>query len=197
MFKNELGTVKGTTAKFHVDPKVKPRFFKARSVPSALRPQVEAELDKLETTGIIQTVQFSQWAAPIVPVLKRNGSIRICGDYKVTINLVAKFDTYPLPKIEDLFSSLSGGKLFSKVDLASAYQQILLEEQSKEYTTINTHKGLYCYNRLPFGVASAPSIFQRTMKISYKALTMFASIWMISSLLDPQRRRIFKTWIKF
>ena len=86
------------------------------------------------------------------------------GDYKVTINLAAKTDTYPLPKIEDLFASLSGGKLFSKVDLASAYQQIQLEEQSKEYTTINTHKGLYCYTRLPFGVASAPSIFQRTME---------------------------------
>ena len=54
--------------------------------------------------------------------------------------------------------------MFSKVDLASAYQQILLKEQSKEYTTINTHRGLYCYNRLPFGVASAPSIFQRTME---------------------------------
>ena len=162
--KNELGTVKGTTAKFHVDPKIKPRFFKARPVPYALRPQVAAELDKLEANGIIQPVQFSQWAAPIVPVLKRDGSIRICGDYKVTINLAAKTDTYPLPKIEDLVASLSGGKLFSKVDLASAYQQIQLEEQSKEYTTINTHKGLYCYTRLPFGVASAPSIFQRTME---------------------------------
>ena len=164
LFKDELGTVKGTTAKFNIDPQVKPKFFKARPVPYALRPKVEAQLDKLEAAGIIKPVQFSQWAAPIVPVLKRDGSIRICGDYKVTINLAAKTDTYPLPKIEDLFASLSGGKLFSKVDLASAYQQILLDEQSKEYTTINTTKGLYCYNRLPFGVASAPSIFQRTME---------------------------------
>ena len=115
---------------------------------------MEAQLEKLEAAGIIRPVQFSQWAAPIVPVLKRDGSIRICGDYKVTVNLAAKTDTYPLPKIEDLFASLSGGKLFSKVDLASAYQQIPLDEQSKEFTTINTPKGLYCYNRLPFGVAS-------------------------------------------
>ena len=77
-------------------------------------------------------------------MLKRDGSIRICGDYKVTVNLAAKTDTYPLPKIDDLFASVLGGKLFSKVDLASAYQQILLDEQSKEYTTINTPKGLYC-----------------------------------------------------
>ena len=97
-------------------------------------------------------------------MLKHDGSIRICGDYKVTVNLAAKTDTYPLPKIDDLFASLSGGKLFSKVDPGSAYQQILLDEQSKEYTTKNIPKGLYCYNRLPFGVASAPSIFQRTME---------------------------------
>ena len=121
---------------------------------------MEATLRKLETDGVIKPVQFSKWAAPIVPVLKPDGSVRICGDYKVTLNQ----DTYPLLKIEDLFTTLAGGKLFSKMDLASAYLQIPLDEQSKEYTTVNTHKGLYCYNRLPFGVASAPSIFQRTME---------------------------------
>ena len=90
LFKDELGTVKGTTAKFHIDSQMKPKFFKARPVPYALRPKVEAQLDKLEAAGIIKPVQFSQWAAPIVPVLKRDGSIRICGDYKVTVNLAAK-----------------------------------------------------------------------------------------------------------
>ena len=97
-------------------------------------------------------------------MLKCDGSIRICGDYKVTVNLAAKTDTYPLPKIEDLFASQSGGKLFSKVDLARACHQISLGEQSKEYTTINTPKGLHCYNRLPFGMASTPCIFQRKME---------------------------------
>ena len=100
---------------------------------------------------------------PIVPIVKSDGTIRICGDYRVTINRAAKTDTYPLPKVEDLFASLSRGMLFSKVDLASAYQQILPDEDSKEYTTINMPEGLFCYNRLPFGVASAPSIFQRLM----------------------------------
>ena len=134
-------------------------------MPYALQPKVEAALRKLEEDGVIKPVQFSKWAAPIVPVVKPDGSVRFCGDYKVTlINCAANTVTYPLPKIEDLFASLSGGKLFSKMDLACAYLQIPLEEQSKEYTTINTHKGLYCYNRLPFGVASAPSILQRTME---------------------------------
>ena len=106
--------------------------------------------------GIIEPVHFADGAAPIVPVLKRDGSIRICRDYRVTTNRVAKLDKYPLSRIE---ASLSGGTCFSKLDLSHPYQQIKLEE-SREYTT---HKGLFRCNRLPFGIASAPSIFQRVM----------------------------------
>ena len=73
-------------------------------------------------------------------------------------------DQYPIPKIEDLFASLSGGKKFTKLDLSHAYQQVPLDEASQPMVTINTHKGLFKYNRLPFGVSSAPSIFQRIME---------------------------------
>ena len=102
------------TAKFHVDPKVKPRFYKARPVPYALQPKVEAALGKLEEDGVIKPVQFLKWAAPIVPVVKPDGSVRIFGDYRVALNCAANTATYPLPKIEDLFTSLSVGKLFFK-----------------------------------------------------------------------------------
>ena len=163
VFSEELGMVRDVTAKLHVDPQAQPRFYKPRSVPYAMKEKVELELDRLYQQGIIEPVQFSEWAAPIVPVLKQSGDIRICGDYKLTVNGVAKLDTYPLPRIEDLFSSLSGGKYFSKLDLAQAYLQLPLDEASRKYVTINTQKGLYQYTRLPFGVASAPSIFQRTM----------------------------------
>ena len=108
-------------------------------------------------------MRFSDCAAPIDPVVNQDGNIRICGDYKLTINAVAKTDPYPLPRIEDIFASLSGGKLFTKLDLEHTYQQITLTDDSKRYTTINTHKELFRYNRLPFGVASAPAIFQHTM----------------------------------
>ena len=90
--------------------------------------------------------------------------MRICGDYKLTVNKAAKLDPYPLPRIEDLFARLAGGKKFTKLDIAHAYQQIPLDEESKESVTINTHKGLFRYNRLPFGVHSAPAIFQRAME---------------------------------
>ena len=84
---------------------------------------------------------MSDWAAPIVPVLKRDSSVRICGDHKLTVNQAAKLDPYPLPRIEDLFSRLSAGKRFTKLDKAHAYQQIPLYEDSRNSVSINTHKG--------------------------------------------------------
>ena len=80
------------------------------------------------------------------------------------MNHVVKTDTYPLPRIEDLFASLFGGTVFSKLDMTQAYLQVPLDEQSKKYLTLNTHRGLFRFTRLPSGVASAPSIFQRIVE---------------------------------
>ena len=88
----------------------------------------------------------------------------------MTVNPVLQVEQYPLPKPDDLFTALAGGKQFSKIDLTSAYQQMSLDEKSRELVTINTHKGLYQYTRLPFGVASAPAIFQKTMDVVLKGL---------------------------
>ena len=73
-------------------------------------------------------------------------------------------DNYPIPKIEDLYATLGEGMEFTKLDLSQAYQQLELDEESKDYTVINTHKGLFRYNRLPYGISSAPGIFQRTIE---------------------------------
>ena len=77
-------------ASIHVDKDAQPLFFKPRSLLYAMRSKVDAEIDRLIQEGIIEPVDFSQWAAPIVPVLKPDGSVRICGDYKVTVNKVSK-----------------------------------------------------------------------------------------------------------
>ena len=164
LFREELGTLQGATASIHVPPNSQPKFYKARPLPYALKDKVEKELERLQNTGVISPVQFSDWAAPIVPVVKADGNIRICGDYSITVNTVSKLDNYPLPRVEDLFTAMSGGVLFSKLDLTQAYQQLQLSEGSKKYTTINTTKGLFQYERLPFGISSAPAIFQRTME---------------------------------
>ena len=98
-----------------------------------------------------------------LPQLSPFQNIRVCGDYKITINPYLVVDQHLLPKLEELFSSLSGGQKFSKIDLSHAYQQMVLKEDSRKYVVINTHKGLYRYTRLLFGIASAPAVFQRTM----------------------------------
>jgi hypothetical protein len=128
-----------------------------------LKNKVEQELSKLEERGVISKVDRSEWAAPIVVVPKSDQTLRICGDYKVTINKVIVNEAYPLPTAEDLFATLSGGEVFSKIDLSAAYQQMELTDEAKKYLVINTPKGLYQYNRLSFGVSTAPSVFQKTM----------------------------------
>ena len=164
VFKEGLGELKNTKAKIYIASDEQPRFFKPYSVPFALRGKVEEELERLQALDVIEPVQFSDWGAPIVPVMKPDGRIRICGDYKMTVNRAAKLEKYPIPRIEELFASLAGGKLFTTLDLSHAYLQVSLDEESRQFVTINTHRGLFRYKRLPFGVASAPSIFQRVME---------------------------------
>nr|XP_037273014.1 uncharacterized protein K02A2.6-like [Rhipicephalus microplus] len=161
VFDDALGTFKGVSAKITIEDNAKPRFFKARPVPFAMIDRVNEELMRMER---VRPVKTSEWAAPIVPILKRSGQIRICGDFKVTVNPMTVPEKYPIPRVENLFCRLSGGEKFSKLDLKDAYLQVELDEASRKLVTINTPKGLYQYTRLPFGVTSAPSIFQREME---------------------------------
>ena len=171
VFDPGLGIFQGLSIDIETYPHISPKFYKAQSVPFVYRDKIEKELDRLVQQGIISPVRFSKWAAPIVPVLKKCGSIRLCGDYKLTANTASPVDVYPLPIIEELFNDLSGGKQFTKLDLAQAYLQLPLSDSSKPLTTINTHKGLFQFNRMPFGISSAPAIFQRTMDNLLKGLT--------------------------
>ena len=92
---------------------------------------------------------------------KADGSVRLCGDYKVTINQVVDDEQYPLPTAQDLYSTLAGSKVFKKLDLAHAYAQMSVDEASQSYMCINTHKGLYAYRKLPYGVKSTPKFFKQ------------------------------------
>uniref|UniRef100_A0A8C1M8Q9 ribonuclease H n=1 Tax=Cyprinus carpio TaxID=7962 RepID=A0A8C1M8Q9_CYPCA len=154
VFGDELGNMKDITVKLAIKPEK--LNLKARPVPYTIKPKVETELDHLEKTGVLKKVSVSDWATPIVPVLKKDETVRICGDFKVTVNPV-------LPLIEDLFAGLSGGQKFSKIDLCHAYLQMQADPVYQELLTIVTNKGLYRYQRLPFGITSAPALFQRAM----------------------------------
>ena len=163
VFAEELGTIRPFLAKLAVLKDARPKFHRARPIPFALKSRVEEALDRLEADDVLEKVSHSEWAAPIVAVPKRDGSIRVCGDYKVTVNPVLEVDQYPLPRPEDLFATLAGGKKFTTLDLSHAYNQLTLDPESQKYVVVNTHRGLYRYKRLPFGIASAPAQFQRVM----------------------------------
>ena len=151
VFKDELGTLKLMKAQLQVQSQAIPKFCKPRPVPFALREALEKELSRLEQLGILQKVNHSDWAAPIVVVLKGDGCLRVCRDYKVTINPVLAVDKYLLPKPDDLMAQLAGGQKFSKLDLSQVYQQILLDENSRKFATINTHLGLFNIQECPLG----------------------------------------------
>ena len=162
VFNKGLGTIKGFKADIKLQDDAKSVFCKAQPVPYTLCQRVE-ELDPLESQGVVKKVEQSDWASPIVCVPKKGGSISICGDFKVSINRVLLDNPYPLPDTEDVFATLGGGTLFSKIDLSNACQQMELTADSQHYLMVNTHKGLYAYQRLTYGIASAPAIFQSTM----------------------------------
>ena len=160
VFRDELGTIKDHKVKLALNEGARPKFFKPRF---ALWEAVDEELCRLEHAGVLKKVSTSEWASPIVCVPKKDNKVRICGDYKVTINGILDVKQHPLPLPDDMFATLAGGKHFSKLDLTQAYNQLLVDEDTQKLLTINTRRGLYQYKRLPFGVASAPAIFQRVM----------------------------------
>ena len=156
------GLLKGRTVKICVKD-TNPKYCKARVPPYSLREKIEQELDRLQVNGIITKVEHSDWATPIVPVLKKDGSVRICGDYKITVNKEIEQNRHPIPNIEDIAFKLANGQKYTEIDFSHAYTQLGLHPDSKRFTTINTHKGLFQYERLCFGICSSPGIFQSVM----------------------------------
>ncbi|XP_055615014.1 uncharacterized protein K02A2.6-like [Toxorhynchites rutilus septentrionalis] len=161
VFDPSVGTIQGVKAALHLKPNSKPVFIKARTIPFAIRDTVEREIRSMVESGILKKVERSAWATPVVPVMKSVDRVRLCGDYKVTVNKCLLVDEHPLPTIDELFSNMAGGQKFTKLDLAQAYLQMEVREQDREILTLNTHLGLYQPSRLMYGVASAPAIFQR------------------------------------
>ena len=94
--------------------------------------KIELEIERMFKNNILEPADVSEWATPIVPVIKEDSSIRICGDYKMTVNQVTQLYNYPIPKIDNLFAEISGCKKFARLDLKHAYQQMLLDKPWRE-----------------------------------------------------------------
>ena len=137
----------------------------------AMKEIIETDRARLLKLGVIEPVQKAEFGAtPIVPVPKPNGAVRICGDFKVIVNTYPDMKRYPLCHPEALRAALANGKIFSKVDLADAYLQLVVDPESRKYLVFSTHKGLFCYTRLPFRFHGAPAIFQSTIETILQVL---------------------------
>lgn len=163
VFQSGVGKVEKHIASLDLKQNYKPKFCKARTIAYAEKERIGMELDRLESSGYIKKVNHSEWASPIVVVNKSDGGLRLCGDYKRTLNPNLDMKVYPLPNVEDCFVAMKGGVLFSKIDIKQAYNSLPLREDDQILTTINTHQGLYKFQVLPYGVNSASAIFQSTM----------------------------------
>ncbi|XP_037520549.1 uncharacterized protein LOC119397183 [Rhipicephalus sanguineus] len=132
-----------------------------RRIPIPLHDAVEAELKKLENQGVITKVQDpSPWCAPIVVTPKKDGGVRLCVDYTM-LNKGVLREHHPIPSVEHTLGLLGGAKYFSKLDAYSGLYQIKVDPKSSELTTFITPFGRYKFNRMPFGISSAPEHYQR------------------------------------
>ncbi|XP_077537405.1 uncharacterized protein LOC144149627 isoform X1 [Haemaphysalis longicornis] len=127
LFNGELGLVKDASHKIQRRPGVTPVASKLRRLPLALRDPVSSELRRLEDNDVIERVDASEWVSPLVVVRKKDGDIRLRVDLR-ELNKAIIIDGYPLPHVEELLQMFHGAVCFSKLDLASAYHQLLLEE---------------------------------------------------------------------
>ena len=134
-----------------------------RRIAHPLMPRVKEELERMEKIGVITKIsEPTEWCAGIVVVPKPNGKIRICVDLTKLNESVCR-ERHVLPAVDRVLAQLSGATVFSKLDTNSGFWQIRLAEESRKLTTFITPMGRYCFNRLPFGITSAPEHFQRKM----------------------------------
>ncbi|GFT25449.1 transposon Tf2-6 polyprotein [Nephila pilipes] len=132
-----------------------------RRVPQALQPKLKSTLNNLEKEGIVSKVNKpTDWVQSLVIEEKPNGNLRLCLDFR-DLNKVIKREHYQIPCTDGIISRLEGKKIFSVVDLKDGFWHVLLDEVSSEICTFNTPFGRYKFNKLPFGIVSAPEVFQK------------------------------------
>ncbi|VDO25377.1 unnamed protein product [Haemonchus placei] len=157
-----LGRCTKTKATPRLNPDTHP-VFKKRSVLYTYVAAPDEEIDLLLAEQVLSPVDYSAWAAPIVVIKKTNGTLRLCAGFSTGLNDALMLHQHPLPTPDDVFAKLNGATAFTRIEFADAYLQIEVEDEAKELLTINTHRGLLRYSRLPFGVKSAPGIFQQNI----------------------------------
>ena len=160
VFADTTGEMDG---EYHIklDETVMPVQHAPRKIPVAIREKVREKLEELEKEGIIQRVtEPTPWISSMVEVVKPNGKIRICLDPR-DLNKAVQRENYHLPTVEDIATRLHGAKVFTKLDVRNGFWHVRLDDESALLTTFHTPFGRFCWRRLPFGLSSAPEVFQR------------------------------------
>ena len=128
-----------------------------RRISPCKRKEIGTLLDEMLRNGVVE-LATSPWAAPIVLVQKKDGSTRLCVDYRKINNITCK-DAHPLPRIDNTLDTLAGSQWFSTLDLLSGYWQVEIEETDRPKTAFCTTEGLYQFRVMPFGFCNAPATF--------------------------------------
>ncbi|KAI8506116.1 hypothetical protein Bbelb_164690 [Branchiostoma belcheri] len=160
-----VGLLKEREVTLHIDETVRPIAQPLRRVPYGLRDKVDKKLDELLEMDIIEVVpeEPTGWVSPLVVVPKQDGDIRVCVDMRRANEAIVR-ERQPIPTVEDVLHDLNGSTVFSKLDLKWGFHQVPLKEESRHITTFVTHRGLYRYKRLMFGISSAPEKYQQLVK---------------------------------
>jgi len=167
-----VGLLKDHEVKLSIDPNVQPviQAHASRRIPYGLRKKVEAEIDKLLSLDIIESVKDpARWISPVVIVPKPSGEIRLCVDMRRANEAVIRV-RHPMPTFDELLLEMNGSTVFSKLDLKMGYHQLLLKPESREITTFATHHGVWRYKRLMFGISSAPETYQNVIQQTLSCL---------------------------
>ena len=164
-FKPELGCLKDFQLEVKFKPDAKPVFCKPRVIPFALLDDLNQAYDAGIARGVWKPAQFNSYGTPVVPIRKSctpsqaKAKIRVCGDYSVSVNPQLEPHRYPMHLPEDLMRKLSGGHGYTKIDLADAYNQVMLGPESQKRLALSTHRGVLLQLCLPFRISSAPGYF--------------------------------------
>lgn len=166
VFSGRIGEYKNYELELHIDKTIRPVQAKPRYTPFHLRKAIEKQLNEKIKNGIIERVvdEPTEWLSETVYIPKPNtDEIRICTDMRAANKAILR-EKYEMPNIEEIIYEINGEKLFSKIDLNSAFEQIKLSPQSRYISRFRTHIGIFQYKRLFFGVSSAPEIFHNIIK---------------------------------